>query len=81
MTHYIIWEKINLKRFVDINIQPKPENAIVGIRDTVVLFTPDGTLGTVAEYSSMNEVEYASTTDTYAYLKVFFDNGGVKARA
>lgn|SRR5574344_80991 len=72
--------KINLKRFVDINIQPKPESAVIGIRDTIVLFTPEGTINNVVDYRSLSEVEYASTTDTYAYLKVFFDNGGVKAR-
>lgn len=72
--------KINLKRFVDINIQPKPESSVLGIRDTVVLFTPDGSLGEYQEFRKLADVTYADTTDTYKYLEMFFNNGGIKAR-
>lgn len=72
--------EIDLKQFVDINIKSHVTTAVNGIRDTVVLYSPDGDLGTVKEFSSLSEVTYLQNTTTYAYLKQFFDNGGVKVR-
>lgn len=70
---------IDLKQFVDINIQAHVTSAVSGIRDTVVLFTPVGDLNTVKVFNSLSEVTYSEDSDTYAYLKQYFDNGGVKA--
>lgn len=71
---------INVKRFVDIDIKTNVISGIVGTRDTVVLFTPEGTEGTQNLISSMAEAveTYGLTTTTLAYLTVFFNNGGVK---
>ena len=78
---------VDLKRFVNINIQPHETANVVTTRDTVVLFTPDGASGKVSNFSSMKEVEaYVSTLssgNTYdiakAYLQMYFNNGGIKA--
>lgn len=70
---------INLKRFVDIDIQPRVTSNVSGVRDTIALFTPEGTANNVVTFSSLSSVTYATTSDTYKYLKIFFDNGGIKA--
>ena len=72
--------KINLKRFVDINIKQHAVASIVGTRDTVVLFTSEGLNGTTNLIESMTDAnaKYAEMPNTLAYLKVFFDNSGVK---
>lgn len=73
--------EINLKRFVDIDIQSKVTRAISGTRNTMVLYTPEGTSGNSKVVSSLTEAEamYNSTNyaETLKYLKVFFNNGGV----
>lgn len=73
---------INLKRFVDVDIQSKVVRQVSGTRDTVVLFTSEGTAGTQTVYSTYSQAEAALAKGTYplalAYLKVFFENGGTK---
>lgn len=71
---------IDLKKFVDINIQAHVTSAVSGIRDTVILFTPEGTLNTVNTFDSLTSVTYDEDSLTYAYLKQYFDNGGVIAK-
>ena len=71
---------INIKNFVDINIQRHITSSATGTRDTVVLFTPDGTASTTRLIESYKDAVtyYEDDANTLAYLKVFFDNGGVK---
>lgn len=69
---------IDLKKFVNINIQSHVTSVSDGTRSTVVLFTPEGTADNVVTINSLDEATYAETSDTYAYLKQFFDNGGIK---
>lgn len=71
---------IDLKRFVDVNIQSKVTSGVTSTRDTVVLFTPDGTANTQRTVTSwtLAQTWYSASATTLAYLKVFFDNGGVK---
>lgn len=79
---------INIKRFVNINIQPHITANAIGIRDTVVLYTADGHSGNVNEFTSIEEVDAYITTlasnESYttarAYLAMFFANGGIKAK-
>ena len=72
---------INLKRFVDINIQQHIASSIRGTRDTVALFTPEGTLGQTKTISSLSQAisEYGDYETTLAYLTMYFVNSGVKA--
>ena len=75
---------VNLKRFVDIDIQPHiPQNEIT-TRDTVALYTYEGTASTTKTFSSMNDVindgTFISSSDTYKYLEMYFNNGGIKAQ-
>jgi len=77
--------KIDLRQFVDINIIAREVSSIDNIRDTMVLYTEEekATETALPEYfSSMSNVStyFASTTNTYKYLKVFFDNGGLKVK-
>lgn len=75
---------INLKRFVDIDIETNVVRAASGTRETVVLFTPEGTASTVQEVSSLSEAQTLYTAQsaptTRAYLTVFFTNGGIKCK-
>jgi len=73
---------IDLKRFVDVNIKKHVPATVVGIRDTVVVITAEGSSTTPVDVSSYSEAttDLAGMTTTLAYLKVYFDNGGVKAR-
>lgn len=79
--------EINLKRFVDIDIQPHVTLAASGVRDTVVLFTADGVENASNLFTSMTEVDsYIESLSpgvgydtTRAYLQVYFNNGGIKA--
>ena len=71
---------IDLKQFVDINIKAHVTSTVTGIRDTVILYTPEGELDTIKEFTSLSDVTYLKNTATYAYLKQYFDNGGVKVR-
>lgn len=78
----IILADINLKRFVDIDIRSSVVRQIAGTRDTVVLFTEEGTADTKTVFSSYSQAEASLTKGTYPlaleYLKVFFENGGAK---
>jgi len=71
---------INVKRFVDINIQYHEASTNSSIRDTAVLYHND--TGTDGIYASLSEItltgSFASTSNVYKYAKVFFDNGGIK---
>lgn len=70
---------INVKRFVDIDIKSTVRRTILGTRDTVVLFTSDGTEGTSRLITSLSEANeyYSDAPTTKAYLNVFFNNGGL----
>ena len=75
--------EINLKRFVDIDIQSKVVRAVSGTRNVIVLYTPEGTSGTSNTVSSLTEANSIYTSskfpETLKYLTMFFDNGGVSA--
>ena len=73
---------VNLKRFVNIDILKHVSPVVKGTRETVVLFTSYGTKGTTRIISSYAEAQtyYTSSADTLAYLKVFFDNSGLKVK-
>ena len=70
---------INLKRFVDIDIEQHVHSTVVGTRGTVVLYTSDGTAGTTRLIESIGDAtaHYGNMATTMAYLNVFFNNGGV----
>lgn len=74
--------QINVKRFVDIDIKYHIDSTLIGTRDTVVLFTPDGTNGTIRDITSISDVNtyYSANANTKAYLDMFFNNSGVKVR-
>lgn len=86
--------KIDLKNFVDINIQRHILKDISGTRNTVVLFTNDALAlgeysGQISFYSNTyNTIEvtikdyktkFAGKTNTLQYLAEYFNNGGIKA--
>lgn len=73
---------IDLKRFVDINIKQHSPSVVAGTRDTIVLFTQEGSNNTTVTVSSYDEAEeqLSSLTNTLAYLSVYFANGGLKAK-
>lgn len=86
--------EISLKKFVDINIQPHITSVVKGTRDTVVLFTNEnGNIGdkTVIGITDTNiklidsqgiqtEISGSTIPNTFAYLKVYFNNGGAKVK-
>lgn len=72
---------INIKRFVDIDIQYHVANTVSSIRDTTVLMTPEGSAGSkvfssLAEFTA--DTTYGKLTETAKYVDVFFRNGGIK---
>lgn len=73
---------INVKRFVDVNISANVVHSVSTTRDTIVLFTEEGTASTTNLFSSYKEAQTTLDSSTFAttlaYLKVYFDNGGVK---
>ena len=73
--------EINIKRFVDVDIVQHVHPTIAGTRGTVVLYTGEGTKGTTQLVKSWGDAasKYANAPTTLAYLKVFFENGGVSA--
>ena len=76
---------INIKRFVDINIQYNVPNAINSERDTVVLLSTEGSNSKAFTYSSLSEWNAgkngeSSMTETAKYVEVFFSNGGNKLK-
>lgn len=82
--------KIDLRNFVDINIQAKVPAKVSGSRDTIILYTSEGNDKNSIKVSNSTKLDgfisLDSFTTTYgadmpnalAYLKVFFDNKGVK---
>lgn len=72
--------KINLRRFVDINLQPHVYTNSTGTRNTLALFTPDTSESLTTEFTSLKEVPYSKESSTYKYLEIFFNNGGVKVK-
>lgn len=73
---------IDLKHFVDINIKAHVTSQQIGTRSTVLLFAPEGTTGDPIDVTSYADAltKCAGMTTTLAYLKMYFDNGGVAAR-
>lgn len=73
---------INIKRFVDIDIQYHVPSSISSIRDTAVLMTSEGTSGQHKVFNSLAALEadstYGALTETVKYAAVFFNNGGIK---
>lgn len=76
--------EINVKRFVDVDIRRHSASKIIGTRETVVLYSGEGTASTVKMITSLAEAnaEYPVSTfpTTNAYLNVFFANGGSKCK-
>lgn len=85
--------KIDLKNFVDINIQRHIDKVPNGTRDTVVLFTSD-TLETYDDFEivfnsntyktvKVNSYDYKEKfndkPNTLQYLNIYFSNGGINA--
>lgn len=73
---------INIKRFVDIDIQYHTVSTISSIRDTVVLLTDEGDKGTNKIFNSYSAMLADDTFKTYqkalSYAKVYFENNGIK---
>ena len=75
--------KIDLRKFVDINIQKHVDAVIKGTRDTTVLFTSYGAKGTVNVVSNIEAVNAlykgkASTDNLIAYATIYFNHSGCK---
>ena len=86
---------IDLKRFVDIDIISHVTPSIQSSREIIVLFTGETALTHNVDNITLNSVDYdanlvdittyaniytsTSQPNTYAYLKTYFDNGGIKA--
>lgn len=75
--------KISIKNFVDVNIQPRKSQPILGTRDTVALYTSEVYSGSMTmPLKSLEDAQlYCGSTmpNTLAYLTVYFNNGGSKA--
>lgn len=73
---------INLKRFVNIDIEYQTPSTINSTRDLVALLTTEGTKGTSKIISSLAEFDKDSDLKTLVktrkYAAIFFDNGGSK---
>lgn len=84
---------IDVRRFVDINIKQHVETQISGTRDTLVLYTHEGTSGkisgntttTISDKEILASWAAASTIytvesfpDTNAYLSMYFQNNGAR---
>lgn len=73
---------INIKRFVDIDIQYHITNTVSSIRDTVVLMTTEGEAGNNKIFDSLSALNADSTYNQYTkaiqYADIFFRNGGIK---
>lgn len=72
---------IDLRRFVDINIEPHIQSVVSGTRNTVALYTAEGSAGTSKLITSLAQAttEYSEMADTLAYLQMYFANGGAYA--
>lgn len=71
---------ISLKHFVDINIYPHRIFENISTRDTVVLYSKESVVTEDKIFSNLSEVTYDQSSNTYKYLKVYFDNGGLKVK-
>ena len=75
---------IDIRRFVDVNILPHELSTVNAARDTVVLFSTEVSENFDKTYKSYSEYNADETvkdlTNTTAYAKVYFDNGGNKLR-
>lgn len=84
---------IDVRRFVDINIKQHVETRISGTRDTLVLYTHEGTFGKIsgntvtsigdneilASWAAASAVYPARTfPDTNVYLSMYFQNAGAR---
>lgn len=84
---------IDVRRFVDIDIVQHVETQISGSRDTLILYTHEGTLGRIsgnttdtitdneriASWTAANAIYNASSfPDTNAYLSMYFNNAGAR---
>lgn len=84
---------IDVRRFVDINIKQHVETQISGTRDTLVLYTHEGTRGKISGNTTTSITDneklaswaaasaiYPSNTfpDTYKYLSMYFQNAGAR---
>lgn len=73
---------INIKRFVDIDIQYHVPSSSSSIRDTAVLMTSEGTAEQSKVFNSLATLiadeTYGKLTETVKYATVFFNNGGIK---
>lgn len=84
---------IDVRRFVDINIKQHVETQISGTRDTLVLYTHEGTLGKIsgnttdtisdkeilASWAAANAAYPTATfPDTNVYLSMYFQNSGAR---
>lgn len=75
---------VNLKKFVDIDIQPRKRSAPIATRKIIVLLTSEETTLSSTDPILVHSYSEAQTacalmTNTLAYLKVYFDNGGIDA--
>lgn len=84
---------IDVRRFVDINIKQHVETQISGTRDTLVLYTHEGTSGKISgnTTTSISDKEILASwaaasaiytvesfPDTNAYLSMYFQNNGAR---
>ena len=76
--------EIDVRKFVNVNIQAPIIRSVDATRKTVVLFTPEGVNGTIVEFKSYAEATTALNSTTFAntlkYLRVYFANGGLICR-
>lgn len=73
---------VDVRKFIDVNITHATQPSTINSRDTIVLITSEGTLGTKKLLSSRAEWdtyrEGKSFTNTAPYVDMFFANGGIK---
>lgn len=80
--------KIDLRNFVDINIQPSEPRVVESTREIVVLYTDETKLqennGVIIVNSLVDAESKGITSETYpnthAYLSVYFSHGGIKVK-
>lgn len=71
---------IDLKNFVDVNIQTHVASSAIGTRSKIVLYTTETVSGGSKTVVAENyKDELLGLTETLKYLDVYFDNGGVSA--
>ena len=82
--------RIDLKRFVNIDIQQHISPTVIGTRDTVVLFTGEnanignklitGIVNNEIILDDGSKVAGSTIPNTFEYLKVFYNNNGGKVK-